>query len=170
MNTQTIGWAALSLALALAVVAAPHAQEGRPHVGHAGRTWNNDFGVRAGRCDTAMLVHIVGTSTGTKAASPDVPAVGMLADRTLGATVGARPGRHLDYVDRACIGHALELAPQGRVVTWTSSATSVSYTLTPVRNAARGCRQFRLVARRGGETETTTQLACTNGDGRWALR
>jgi surface antigen len=168
---------ALSATLACPVVAEPLARSGTYglhrandlfHVGYAGRTWPRDYGVRSGACDTAA---VPGTVAGAAAGSrSDSASIGVITGATIGAVIGATIGRELDRTDRACIGHALELAPLGHVVTWTSNTTRVHYALTPVRDIDRRCRQFRLVGRRGGQNEVTTQVACSNGDGRWQLR
>lgn len=38
----------------------------------------------------------------------------------MGAIVGAKIGEHIDYRDRGCIGHALELAGEGKTGVWTN--------------------------------------------------
>lgn len=170
MNTLRLAAAPCCLALGLAAVAAPPSASSGAHAGYSGRAWTQDHGVLAGRCDTAAVVAIVGTSTGAPGGAGDRSTVATLDDATVGAIVGATRGRELDRIDRACIGHALELAPTGVAVAWTSSATAVSYTLTLVRDVDRRCRELRLVGRRGGRNEIATQIACSFGDGRWRIR
>jgi len=169
---------ALALALPAGAEPPPHAKahgwrkkNDPTYAGYAGRNWPRDYGVLAGRCDTAAVLGAAGAAIGGVLGSrSDDPVVGVIVGATIGAVLGATVGREIDRADRACIGHALELAPPGRVVTWTNTTTKVAYTLTPVRDLAGGCREFRLVGRRGGRDEVATQIACSNGDGTWQLR
>lgn len=146
-------------------------ERGQRFTGHAGHRWTRDHGVLAGRCDTAAVLAVVGSARAAAAGAPASERdIGMLVNATVGAVIGASPSREIDGIDQACIGQALELAPPGRVVCWTSTATRVAYTLTVVRNVDSRCREFRLVARRGGREEVGTQAACSDGDGRWRIR
>ena len=180
-----VGWHTLVLAALSVLLTCAAAAESPPnartqgwretndpaHAGYAGRGWRRDFGVLTGHCDTAAVLGVVGTVGGAAVGSrSDDRATGVIIGATIGAVIGATIGRELDRTDRACIGHALELAAAGRVVAWTNNTTRVHYTLTLVRNVDRRCRQFRLVGRRGGKDEVTTQIACSSGDGRWQPR
>lgn len=164
---------ALSLALT-AAAGPPQAHraldESNRFAGHAGRHWPQDYDVLAGRCDTAAVLRVVGSTHGAATGTHQPQRIAVIVNTTIGAVIGATAGREIDRTDRGCIGHALELAPTGHVVTWTSTATRVAYTLTLVRNVDARCREFRLVGRRGGQEEITTQIACTDGDGRWRIR
>ncbi len=141
------------------------------HSGYVGHSWPHDYGVASGRCNTAAVLGVVGAAAGTALGSRGGnPPIGVIVGTAIGAVIGTTIGREIDRTDQACIGHALELAPPGQVVTWSNDTTRVSYTLTPVRDVDRHCRQFRLVGRRGGQDEVTTQVACSTGDGRWRLR
>jgi surface antigen len=143
--------------------AAP-APSGAEYRGYGGRMWVQDFGVLAGRCETAA---VLGSPAASGSARGDDLVAGVYLGAVVGGAIGMLAGRELDRADRGCIGQALELAPSGRTVNWTNSTTRVAYTLTVVRDLRGGCRQFRLVARRGGKEQSATQLACTSGDGRW---
>jgi surface antigen len=171
---------ALALALALPAAAQPPSQASAHgwrkkndsgYAGYAGRAWRTDYGVLSGRCDTAAVLGAAGAAIGgvIGARSSD-PVVGVIIGTVIGAVIGATVGREIDRADQACIGHALELAPVGRAVNWHNTRTNVAYTLTPVRDIGEGCRAFRLVGRRGGKEETSTQVACSSGDGRWQVR
>jgi surface antigen len=153
---------AILVALALPAAAQPpphapahgwHKKNDPAYPGYAGRTWVQDFGVLAGRCNTAAVLGATGAAVGG----------------AIGAVIGTTVGRELDEADQACIGHAMELVPVGRTVAWTS-ATQVAYTLTPVRDLGSGCREFRLEGQRGGKGAKSTQVACSGGDGRWQVR
>jgi surface antigen len=167
----------VALALPAAAQPPPHApahgwrkKNDPTYPGYAGRTWVQDFGVLAGRCNTAAVLGATGAAVGGAigARSGD-PVIGIIVGSAIGAVIGTTVGRELDGADQACIGHALELVPVGRTVAWTS-ATQVAYTLTPVRDLGSGCREFRLEGQRGGKGAKSTQVACSGGDGRWQVR
>jgi surface antigen len=168
----------LGLALPAAAEPPPHAKayglrkkSDPTYTGYAGHVWPRDFGVLSGRCNAAAVLGaagaVVGGAIGSRA---DDRAVGVIIGSVIGALIGATIGRELDRHDQACIGHTLELTPTGQVVSWTNTTTNVAYTLMPISDLAGGCRQFRLVGKRGGKEETTTQVACSSGDGHWQVR
>src|SRR5713226_8405530 len=73
------------------------------YVGYTGKKWEKDYGVIEGHCNSAQIGAV------------------------LGGAVGANIGKQLDESDRACMGHALELAGENKTVVWTNQATGVNY-------------------------------------------
>ncbi len=146
------------------------------YVGYTGKKWDRDYGIIEGRCNTAAIGAVLGGVTGavigSRASEEDRPVAIILAS-TLGAIIGAKIGQEMDNSDRACMGHALELAGEKKTVVWTNRATGVTYRLTPTRNVGNGrqpCREFRTVMSTGKKREAVTGVACRRGAGEWVFR
>jgi hypothetical protein len=105
------------------------------YVGYTGKKWERDYGVIDGRCNTAAIGAVLGGVTGavigSRAAEPQDRPVAIVLGTTIGALIGAKIGEQIDEGDRACMGHALELAGERKTVVWTNRATGVTYRLTP---------------------------------------
>jgi surface antigen len=145
------------------------------YAGYSGRNWNEDYGVRSGRCDRAevgaVLGGVAGGVIGGEAGKGDQRAVAIVTGTVIGAALGAEIGRRMDKADRSCVGHALELAGPGQTVTWMNPDSRVSYKLTPAdrTEGASGCRKFRLVATGGFGLSEGRTVACPAPDGTWSL-
>jgi surface antigen len=145
------------------------------YAGYSGRSWNDDYGIRSGRCDRAevgaVLGGVAGGVIGAEAGKGDQRAVAIVVGTVIGAAIGAEIGRRMDQADRSCVGHALELAGPGQTVGWTNPDTGVSYKLTPAdkTDGANGCRKFRLVATGGFGLSEGRTVACPAPDGTWTL-
>ena len=145
------------------------------YAGYSGRNWNDDYGVRSGRCDRAevgaVLGGVAGGVIGAEAGKGDQRAVAIVVGTVIGAAIGAEIGRRMDKADRSCVGHALELAGPGQTVGWTNPDTGVSYKLTPAdkTEGANGCRRFRLVATGSFGLSEGRTVACPAPDGTWSL-
>ncbi|MFN2644533.1 MAG: glycine zipper 2TM domain-containing protein, partial [Burkholderiales bacterium] len=118
------------------------------YVGYTGKKWDQDYGVLEGTCNTqavgAVVGGVAGSAIGSRHGNDSNRPVAILVGGVLGAVIGAKIGRAIDDSDRACIGHALELARERNTVRWTNSA-GVRYELTPTRNLgdkASPCREF----------------------------
>jgi surface antigen len=99
--------------------------------------------------------------------------VAIILGTTIGAVIGAKIGEDIDNSDRACIGHALELAGERKTIVWTNESTGVMYRLTPTRNLGGGrqlCREFKTVVSSGKKRETVTGVACRRGEGEWIFK
>ncbi len=147
------------------------------YVGYTGKKWRQDYGVIEGRCDTdkvgAVLGGVVGGVVGSKVGNPENRPVAIVVGTVLGAVIGAKIGRALDESDRACMGHALELAGEKKTVAWTNGRTGVRYELTPTRNlgdSRQPCREFTTKVSNGKATELTKGVACRRGAGDWVFR
>jgi surface antigen len=145
------------------------------YAGYSGRSWDNDYGVRSGRCDRAevgaVLGGVAGGVIGAETSKGDQRAVAIVVGTVIGAAIGAEIGRRMDKADRSCVGHALELAAPGQTVTWMNAGTGVSYKLTPSDKpeGADGCRKFRLVATGSFGLSEGRTVACPAADGTWSL-
>jgi surface antigen len=146
------------------------------YVGYTGKKWAHDYGVLEGRCNSAAVGAVLGGAAGavigSQASEKDRP-VAIILGTTIGAVIGAKIGEELDQTDRACMGHALELAGEKKTVVWTNVATGVTYRLTPTRNVGsrqQPCREFKTVLAAGKKRDAVTGVACRRGNGEWMFR
>jgi surface antigen len=146
------------------------------YVGYTGRKWDKDYGVVTGRCNReavgAVIGGVAGGAIGSTIGKGDGRAVAIVVGSVLGAVIGAKIGRDLDEADRGCIGHALELAPDGKPVTWVNAQTGASYAVKPTRGFKQNgasCREFDTVITLKGRSETVKDRACRSGDGTWQI-
>jgi surface antigen len=146
------------------------------YVGYTGKKWEKDYGVVEGKCNTAAVGAVLGGTVGgvigSRADKDDRP-VAILVGTVLGAVIGAKIGRSIDQSDRACMGHALELAGEKKTVVWTNAGTGVSYRLTPTRNyqdAKKPCREFTTVVSSGEKRDSVKGVACRRGNGDWEFK
>lgn len=181
----------LSALLCLALVAPSAPAEPPPHakahgwrkkndpdyVGYTGKKWPKDYGVLQGRCNTAavgaVLGGVVGGAVGSRASGNEDRPVAIILGTVIGAVVGHAIGRELDEADRACMGHALELAGERKTVAWTNQATGVAYRLTPgAAFTERGatCRRFSALLTAGKKRDSVKGAACRQGGGEWVFR
>lgn len=147
------------------------------YVGYTGHKWEKDYGVIAGRCNTEAIGAVVGGAVGgvvgSRVGEGSTRVVATILGAAIGAVIGSRIGRDIDERDRACMGHALELAGDKKTVAWKNPATGVNYRLTPVKGYERSgvpCRDFVTRVTSAGKTETINGTACRRGDGAWEFR
>jgi surface antigen len=188
MKTTTAALIAL-LSLALAPIASPaqpppwapahgwRKQNDPNYVGYTGKRWEKDYGIIEGRCDSAAVGAVLGGVTGavigSRVSSREDRPVAIMLGSVIGAVIGAKIGQEIDNSDRACMGHALELAGERKTVVWTNSASGVNYRLTPTRNFKRGkeaCREFTTVMSTGRKQDSVKGVACRSGSGDWKFR
>jgi len=145
-----------------------------PHyVGYQGRRWPSDYGVMRGDCDLqaigAVLGGAVGAVIGSRVGDGDGRAVATVIGAVVGAVIGSQVGRSMDQKDRACVGHALELADDGRPVYWENRDTGARYTVTPgpALKGDRICREYLLDVVVKNKHDRSPQSACRSNDGKW---
>lgn len=150
-------------------------QHDASYPGYSGRQWSDDYGVRSGSCNRAELGAVLGAmaggAVGAQVGKGDRQPVAIALGTVIGAVVGADIGRRLDSTDRACVGHALELAAAGDSVSWLNPNTQVSFQLTPLesRRPLPGCRKFRLIAHGAFGLAEGRTVACADTQGVWNL-
>lgn len=142
------------------------------YMGYTGKTWNQDYGIVAGRCNReavgAVLGGVVGGAIGSQIGKGDGNKVAIIVGTALGAVLGAKTGRDMDRRDAGCIGHALELAKDGQRVTWSDGA-GTRYRVRPLKGFSQNglpCRSFELTV--GGRT--VQRNACQPEPGAWEIR
>lgn len=145
------------------------------YAGYSGHAWTSDYGVQSGRCDRAgigaLLGGLAGGAIGAGVSGDGSRVVAIAVGTVIGAAIGADIGRRMDKADRACTGHALELAAAGKTVTWINGGSGITYQLTPldVKPSADGCRRFRLVATGPFGLSEGRATACPDDEGTWQL-
>lgn len=144
------------------------------YAGYSGRNWEQDYGVREGRCDRAAIGAVLGGAAGgaigSQVGTADSRAVAVIVGTVIGAAVGAEIGRRMDDADRSCTAHALELASTNQSVAWTNPKSGVSYKLTPVSEQPDDrCRRFRLIATGTFGLSEGRTTACVSDAGVWKL-
>lgn len=144
------------------------------YTGYSGKQWEKDYGIINGKCNReaigTVLGGAVGGAIGSTVGKDDNRTVAIIIGTVLGAVVGNRIGKAMDDTDRACIGHALELAEDRKTVTWSNPESGLNYQVTPVRGfTADGlkCREYILSVSGKSVNETRNEQACNAGNGKW---
>ncbi len=138
-----------------------------PFIGAGERKWLHDYGVVDGRCNRQAVADVLAAG----ATGPETPR-GEVA--TLRGDLPLPRTRHLlSAVERGCLGHALELAPDGRTVYWADPSAGYTYRVTPMRSySALGwpCRELTVEVARGKQApEIVRTRACRTEDGVWGI-
>ena len=151
-------------------------KQGEDYTGYTGKKWKRDYGVLEGRCNReavgAVLGGVVGGAVGSQVGQGENRQIAIVLGTIAGAVIGAQIGRDMDETDRACIGHALELAGDKKRVTWKGADGRTTYLVTPVRafeHNGEQCREFDLRVTAGERKETSRAKACPGGDGNWRI-
>ncbi len=146
------------------------------YVGYQGRQWKDDYGVIEGRCNAEAVGAVAGATLGgmigSRVAKPEDRAVAVVIGVVLGAVVGSEIGKRVEDVDRACVGHTLELAKGKQPVRWVNPQTGLSYVVTPLRDYSDGgvpCREFTAKVTGNGKSSVVKDRACRTGDGTWKI-
>ena len=136
--------------------------------GYGDRKWLQDYGVVDGRCNRQALEALLGS--GPLRAEAPSGAVATLR----GPLVDPGSVRDLGAPDRACLGHALELAADGRTVYWVDASAGYAFRFTPLRNyTAYGwpCREFTVeVTQAKRKPQIVRSRACRTEDGVWGIQ
>ena len=146
------------------------------YVGYTGNHWERDYGIRGGRCDRrevgTVVGAVVGGAIGSTVGKGDDRLVAILIGSAIGAVVGREIGREMDSSDRACIGHALELAEAGQWVRWEGARDGLRYAVKPGDGFERdgyACRRFTLERDLDGRSDRKPGSACRVAEGEWRL-
>lgn len=148
------------------------AKEAARYHGYTGVEWEQDYGIRSGRCNTDTVLTAVGAVGGAvianRTASPENRTIATIVGAVAGGLIGNAIGERIDDGDRGCIGHSLEVGAVGQRITWTNPRTRVDYSLKPVADLKDGCRRFEY--RPGADARMQTMTACRGDGGAWAIR
>lgn len=146
------------------------------YVGYTGKKWPKDYGIVSGRCNRAAIGAVVGGAVGGAVGSTvgkgDGRTAAIIIGTVLGAAIGAKIGNDIDEADRACFGHALELAGDNKRVIWDNEETGVHYQLTPLagfKEDGKNCREFLTKATFKDKKTEQRGKACREADGEWRV-
>jgi surface antigen len=147
-------------------------KQARRYKGYTGTEWQEDYGVREGRCNTDTVLTAVGAVggavIGNRTASPENRTIATIVGAVAGGLLGNAIGEAIDDGDRGCIGHSLEVAQVGQRINWTNPRTHVAYTLRPVADLNDGCRRFEY--RPGANAKQQTMVACRRDGAAWVIQ
>ena len=146
------------------------------YVGYTGGGWERDYGILEGTCRRKEIGTVIGAiaggAIGSQVGEGDGRTVAIVVGSVLGGLIGREIGKDLDEEDRACAGHALELAKPGHAVRWVNERTQVTYLLTPLAGKAKDpkhCRRFNIETRAGKQSKTSKGRACRDDRGAWTI-
>lgn len=146
------------------------------YLGYTGKKWPKDYGVVTGNCNRAAIGAVlggaVGGAVGSTVGKGDGRTAAIIIGTVLGAAIGAKIGNDMDEADRACFGHALELAGDNKRVVWTNENTGVNYQLTPLAGYQENgisCRDFTTKATFKDRKTEQRGKACREADGEWRV-
>jgi len=133
--------------------------------------------IRNGRCDReaagavigGILGGVIGTEVGRENGNTEF---GMVAGAIIGVVLGSNIGRGMDDRDASCIAHALDKAPDGKVITWRNPEAGLDFRLTPVNTFKRDgrlCRRYRTETATISDVARGESEACQTADGKWQL-
>lgn len=141
--------------------------------GYSGKQWGKDYDILQGKCNReaigTVLGGVAGGAIGSTVGKGDGKTVAIILGTVIGAVIGNRVGKELDESDRGCIGHALELAPNNRTVSWRGD-DQMDYRLTPLRDYTdhgMKCREYRLHVNAPEWRDEQRGRACLTPDGNW---
>lgn len=146
------------------------------YVGYTGGKWPKDYGIISGQCNRAAIGAgvggAVGGAVGSRVGKGDGRTAAIIIGTVIGSVIGAKIGNDIDEADRACFGHALELARDNKRVVWSNEDTGVYYQLTPLagfKQNGNNCREF--VAKTTYKNKSSEQhgKACREEDGEWRV-
>jgi surface antigen len=146
------------------------------YTGYSGTQWETDYQISTGHCNREAIATVVGGVVGGAIAhqvSDEHPVVATIIGAAVGALIGNKIGEKLDEADKGCVGHALELAKPGQVVTWVNASTGVRYEMSPGSDRTRNgtvCRDFKLTAASGQNKSAKSGVACQSSTGVWQLQ
>lgn len=146
------------------------------YIGYSGVQWQTDYEITTGHCNREAIATVVGGVVGGAIAhqvADENRAVATIAGAAIGALIGNKVGEKLDEADKGCVGHALELARPGQVVTWANAETGVRYEMSPGSDRTengRVCRDFKLTAASGHNKSSKSGVACQSNAGVWQVQ
>ncbi len=144
------------------------------YTGYSGRRWGEDYGIISGECNWQAMGTVVGGVlggvVGSRVSKPEDRVVAVIIGGVIGAVIGNQIGKAIEDNDRACIGHALELAHDRQTVRWTNPNTKVNYRVTPLSGFVQNnkkCREYMLYISGNDKSKSMHEKACLVSEGSW---
>lgn len=146
------------------------------YTGYSGVQWQTDYDITTGHCNREAIATVVGGVVGGTIAhqvADENRVVATIVGAAIGALIGNKIGERLDEADKGCVGHTLELAKSGQVVTWANAATGVRYEMSPGSDRKQDgsvCRDFKLTATSAQSKSSKSGVACQSNGGVWQVQ
>lgn len=133
-----------------------------------------EYGIAHSTCNReavgALIGGAVGGLAGSQVGKGDGQIAAAVAGTIVGVLVGKSIGAHMDQIDQACTGQALERAEDYQAVSWTNPDTGARYNVAPTgiyEMDGQYCRGYVTRVIIGNEIETLQGQACRQPDGTW---
>ncbi len=133
-----------------------------------------DYGIAHSTCNReavgALIGGAIGGVAGGQIGKGDGRVAAAVAGTIVGVLVGKSVGAHMDEVDQACTGQALERAEDYQTVSWTNPDTGARYNVAPTgiyESGGRYCRGYVTRVMIDNRIETIEGQACRDPDGTW---
>ncbi|MDX1528005.1 MAG: RT0821/Lpp0805 family surface protein [Gammaproteobacteria bacterium] len=131
---------------------------------------SREYGIAQSTCNREAVGALVGGPGGLQVGNGDAQVAAAMAGTISGALVGQKVGSHMDQVDQACAGQAIERADDYQAVSWTNPDTGARYNVAPTgiyEMNGQYCRGFVTRIIIGNEIDTVESRACRQPDGTW---
>lgn len=133
-----------------------------------------EYGIAQSTCNREAIGALIGGAVGGLAGSQigkgDGQIAAAVAGTIVGVLVGKSIGAHMDQIDQACTGQALERADDYQTVSWTNPDTGARYNVAPTgiyELDGRYCRGYVTRVIIDNHIETVEGRACREPDGTW---
>ncbi len=135
---------------------------------------SREYGISQSTCNReavgALIGGAVGGLAGSQVGKGDGQIAAAVAGTIVGVLVGKSIGAHMDQIDQACTGQAIERADDYQAVSWTNPDTGARYNVAPTgiyEMNGQFCRGYVTRVIIGNEIETLEGRACRQPDGTW---
>ncbi len=129
-----------------------------------------EYGIAQSTCDRDAVAALLGGMAGSQAETGDGRVAAAMAGSIVGVMVGESIGAHMDPIDQACTGQAVERAEDYQAVSWTNPDTGARYNVAPTgiyQMNGQYCRGYVTRIIIGTEIDTMENRACRQIDGKW---
>ncbi|HSS66588.1 MAG TPA: RT0821/Lpp0805 family surface protein [Gammaproteobacteria bacterium] len=135
---------------------------------------SREYGITQSTCNREAVAALVGGAVGGLAGAQvgkgDGQIAAAVAGTIVGVMVGKSIGEHMDQIDQACTGQAIERAEDYQAVSWTNPDTGARYNVAPTgiyQMNGQYCRGYVTRIIIGNEIDTLENRACRQPDGTW---
>lgn len=128
---------------------------------------SREYGIAQSTCNREAVGALIG---GSQVGNGDGQTAAAMAGTIVGSLVGQKVGSHMDQIDQACAGQAIERADDYQAVSWSNPSTGARYNVAPTgiyEMNGQFCRGFVTRIIIGNEIDTVESRACRQADGTW---
>jgi surface antigen len=129
-----------------------------------------EYGIAQSTCNRDAVGALVGGMAGSPAGNSEGQVAAAMAGSVVGNMVGDGIGAHMDPIDQACTGQAVERAEDYQAVSWTNPDTGARYNVAPTgiyQANGQYCRGYVTRIIIGNEIDAMENRACRQTDGKW---